>query len=618
MHASRPFHFMVAACLIAAVRLSAGESGSGSAVPDTGAVPPFVSVHISIRAPAELLKKIDAFAVKATKGTKYPLPPGTMIAAANMMLPALFGNIGDIEDFHIALGQSPMFWSGPLLVFRTGGFEQFLDKLRDSGVTITERPDNRLFPGVDAVVPGLGDIALADAGDGLIAAARKWTTLDTFGVLALLRWRPVHEGDADIAISYHAPEEWSWRRTAETAIGWMRDRELAYRRKIERLGINPDMADGAVRLVEKYAPVFFAELHSVRKVSLELNLSEDGVRAAANIDSIPESMPARFARLTDHAQLEPPALGLDADLLSLARGKSSGFLGSISGSSADMLDHMASLVFPSMRHRLKDTLAVLLQRRGEYAWAARRGKDAAYHLTWWHEPETDRYIAAVEDLFDILRDMLNEAVIDARAGVETEKARKTSPGGHSYAVVSLAPKDSAGFAEFCEKLSKEVTIPGWAAREPRTFVLYLGGRDGALVLGQGDLAEADFVAALDGPDPLSVPTHPSLAVANAVAAIRHRQLLAGVVNFDAALAEAAWILANRADRERGSTLYRRTLGQVQPDQIASGEFIAFGLGARGDLPVAEASVTAGAVRAVLKNLDIFEKALREDAPAPTE
>lgn len=616
MHASRAFHLMVAACLIAAVRLSAADGGG--AAPDTDAVSPFVSAHISFRAPAELLKKIDAFAVKATKGTKYALPPGTMVAATNIQLPALFGNIGDISEFHIVLGQPPLFWSGPLFVFRTGGFEPFLDKLRDSGVTITERPDNRLFPGVDADVPGLGGMGLADAGDGWIIAARKWTTLDGFGAFALMRWRPTHAGDSDIAITYHAPEEWSWRRTAETAIDWMRDRELVYRRKIERLGINPDMADGAVRLVEKYAPVFFAELHSVRKVSLELTLSESGVRAAASVDSIPESIPARFARLTDDTGLEPPAIELGDDVLALARGKSSGFLGSISGSSADMLDHMASLVFPPMRHRLKDTLAVLLDRRGEYAWAARRGENAAYHLTWWHEPAPERYIAAVEDLFDILRDMANAAVIDARTGVETEKARKTSPGGNSYAVVSLAPRDPARFAEFSEKLAKEGALPGWAAREPRMFSFYLGGKNDMILLGQGDLAEADFVAALDGPDPLSAPTHPSLAVSNAIAAIRHRQLLAGVIDFDAALAEAARVLANRADGNRGTTLYRQALAQALPDRIASGEFIAFGLGAADGLPVAEASFTANAVRAVLKNLDIFEQALREAASVPTK
>lgn len=617
MRAPRLIAFTLAACLTPAAHLAAGDKAPSVAKSESA--PPFVALHISIRSPAGLLKAIDAFAANSTRtATEYPIPPGMTTMTANLVFPALFNNLDAIHEFHIVFAQPSMLRMGPAFVFRTDGFAAFLDKLRDSGVAITDLKKKQVNPGVNAEIPGIGSMAVADIGNGWIAAGQSWGLLNSVVFFPLFRRPPRHDSEADIAVAYHVPKDWEWRQAARDTIAWMRKRKPAYRLEFDRLGIHPDIADGLARLIDKYAPVLFAELSVTQTVLLELSIGEDRVDVMVSIDAIPESIAARIARSAGTTQLEPLAYAIDADVISLIRGKSSGFFDAVSTASADMADHMVSQVFPPMRHRLKSTFATLLDQKGEYATVSRRGRNGAYRLTWRREQDTERHAAAFDELFIALAAMTNAAVLYPSVGVDPAISRKTSPGGHAYSVFSLSPKDPERFSAFVEKLAEKGVIPRPAAGAERAFAFHLGARDGLMVTGYGDLDDDEFAAGLDGPDPLPPPAALETAELDAVNAIPVRQLMLGIVNFDAALLEAAQAMADRVDLLQGTTRYRRALARAIPGRAASGELVGFGVGVRDGRLAAAASFTSGAVRAFLKNLAVFETALRGEAPIRSE
>ncbi len=607
--------------VVAALSLSLNLGAADAAAP--APLPSYLTAHVSIKSPENLLEELDVFLAAATDGTKNPIPAGlvTMLAGMYMPFPPDAWRFG--EEAHILFPTEDSGADGPVIVIQADDFDKFLTALKDNGVEVEDDAEatEELGGRVAAVsLPNMGEILAFDLGDNRIGIGQ-----DAESLKAILRpeggdsWKAwPHFGDADATIDISLAGLWKGfdleRAMANLETG---ESEVMQKAAESSVKINPEVIKGFFAMFRKFLPDFREEALKTRNASIDVRVNEERVVLGFRGNSEPGSLMDRYAAaaaklgnvqndLADRIPAGPLFLSVGAPAADILP--------------ADIRDRLAPYVadllgmpFPVQKAALEKMLADLLA-QGDAGKVVATYVDEAgpYNVTWLKSSNAAALLASIDDSMRLLNDMLAAAAEAPGIGISFASEKGESEGkAYTRYYVKLAEDSAIG-----KLVAGEGEESAAAARrvlaQLENFSIYAGSEKGTVVVVSGAADEDDYLAALGDMDGDGEAMFGTDAAKRVIGYLPRRQAGLALVDVDMIFPFVSEQLAamRRASGDEDD-LVVRALDEAVADMEESGEVIGISAGAQYGQPLIELAVPAKAVNGLVSDYETFRAKMSE-------
>lgn len=585
-----------------------------------GSLPENIAAHIVIGDLDQAVAQLDDFVAAITEGSANSVPSGVTSMLVGMYLPLPPESWHKDEAVHILIPSTPFSTTqNTVAIIRVDSFDSFIEAMEEEGVdAIEEDADDHPWDRVVTLdLRNLGVIVAMEPAEGLVAiAANADAFAEVLGSPESLWLPPAYTGDADLAavVSLLSPlgEPLSLNRLQnelERAGG-------DFPARMGAIGLNPEIGNGFIKLMEKYLPLWDPEIAALRGLQFDLFFNGDELLlttyAVADAGSWLGKLAAATEKsgnftspLAEKAPLGALSLAANADISDLMPDLNAGF--------RKFTVDFGEMLFPRHREALPAFFDVFTANAVDGNVVVNQAVgNRLYNISYVPVKDGDAAVGAVTKLAEGLEGMLEYGI--------------ANPDYRLSIVSDTGEIDGFAYRSFTARFANPDLVAGLIAAAGvddnpfavlQDFVLYQGVRNGVLttVSGQGALP-VDFAAAMRN---LDTTEKPLLTTENAEAVVKlleNRQL--SMALFDA---DQVYVLMMRAllDNLGGrylsgrENLYLRALEEAAPGMIASEGFYGIGIGASEGRLGATLAVPAPAVNAAFRNYDKYNMKLLEEA-----
>lgn len=592
---------LVAACSVA-VRASEVK-------PDP--LPEQVLAHISIQSPGRLLESVDAFAAAVTAATKNEIAPGMLTFLAQMYNP-LSEEMWDLErDTHIVIPFSQPSRNVMLLMPTQLAFEDFLEELR--GMKFTVEPEEEGY--FQAVGQGVPPLLLTESDDGYVLVANSAYVRDLAEEIAE-DWEPRHWGSGVLNVQVNLPEGWVEYSGIFDELDELLERaaagDLPGADELRAQGIDPETVGMTLKLMEMWLPPFKRELDAFNAVALEIDLDGERLTAASHFIARPGSMAAKLAAnagklgapdMTLARNVEAGAAGMFvfADFLKLVPDLPE----LVDAMYADMADIVEAKDADAARAAQTELFKYM---DGESAFSLHPAAKLFEYRFWMRTSQADKFLDAYVGLIRAMNDILRSGTLGASYPVQYLIEDKKAADGLAYKKVNIKFDIDAWMQTLPNQENAEAVRDMMEAMA-NTVILMAPAGEGMVAGVTGQVDEDDLRRALELANGAATPWLDVPEVKETLDLLPDRAVGLGVFDVDQLFAFAYGMametLMAAQDDDLGD-LYAEAWETVKAQLRTSEQPLGFSLGQRGGNLVADFTITAAALNAVVYNSGLFQ------------
>ncbi len=585
-------------------------------------LPDSVLASITVRSPAELVEKVDAYTVGSTKATASALPPGLVTMLSQMYLPFPFALWQSEEPAHVVLvpdeaGNSYL----EVGVFRVEAYETFMNDLQDNGWTTGEPNAEENEDGLQPILAPNGQaLVVADLGDGSVVVAK--TAYAIRRAILDQDWRPEYSFDTDTDAVIVIP----MFDGASALVGRFNkaidDSQSAFVDFFKEYNISETFGQGVLSLIRTYGPKLVGLLEDWRGGVLEISVDGQNIVFDAIGQFTENSLLHQIAVQADeNSDLDfAAAPNFAADAVSVGVGVS---VEKVLKNGRERLTALnrdaATALFPD--------LAEQVTALNDAAWNAGLGQTSMANFiqgtrqasfTHYRSDNPEALADAFHRGISLLNAMAERMSTDPELGVTVTGGPTTVQGRDVYAYEF----DFANLEHFQEWVNRLVAMGNpelsnmTIVRVNEDFRIFMEALDNGVIFAAGDLTADEFAErvadTVNGPEKTFLEQTP---VANIVDALRPRQI--SVALLDAAGLMYMTVLQN-------VNAYDMVLkpGQINPlraalprftdELIRNGAAIGFAIGADNGFPTGRIIMPALAVNCIVQNQELYSRIQREE------
>ncbi|MCC8109928.1 MAG: hypothetical protein LIQ30_12980 [Planctomycetes bacterium] len=587
-------------------------------------LPDGVVASITVKSPADLVEKINAYTVASSKATASALPPGLVTMLSQMYLPFPFALWQSGEPAHlIIVPNQEETGFDEVGILQVDDYETFANDLQDNGWTMGEPSEEESADGLQPFLTPGGDVlVLADLGDGTVAVAEtgpaiRRAVLDT-------EWLPAYafDSDADAVVVFPMTGDASVLTEQFNLV--FHEGQEKFLETLKEFNVTEQFSQGVASLIREYGPQIVGLIGGWRGGVVELSVDANNILLDAAGDFSEESL---FHELAIQAE-ENGDVDLDA-----APDFGSGAVSVGVGTSMETILKNGRERMTALNRTVIDTLfpdlAEDMAAVNEAVWDSGLGQTTMANfilgtrqatLTHYQSENPDALAAAFHRAVSLTNAMFERVSDDPELGVKISGGPTTVQGREMYAYEF----DFANIRHFQEWVNRLVSIgnPEMAnltlVRVHEDFRLFIAALPHGVLFGAGELTADEFAeraeAAENGSEKPFLDQPP---VAEVAEALHPRQISAALI--DAAGLMYMSILQN-------VTAYDALVkpGQVNPFRVAmprfsdelirNGSAFGFAIGADNGLLTGRIVIPARAINSIVQNQELFSRIQREELP----
>ncbi len=585
-------------------------------------LPDSVIASITVRSPADMVEKVDAYTVATTKATASALPPGLVTMLSQMYLPFPFALWQSEEPAHVVLvpdeaGNSYI----EVGVFRVESYETFMNDLQDNGWTTGEPNADEGEDGLQPILAPNGQaLVVADLGDGSVAVAKTAPAIRR----AVLDgdWRPEYSFDTEADAVIIFPKFDSASELVGDFRKGIEDSQSAFADFFREYNISETFGQGVISLIRTYGPKLVGLLEDWRGGVLEISVDGQNILLDAIGQFAENSLLHEIAvQAEENGDLDFAATPKFADdAVSVGVGVS---VEKALKNGRERLTALNREAITALFPDLADQVTAL----NDEAWNAGLGQTSmASIIQGTRQSSFTHYRSdnpkALADVFhrgiSLLNAMVDRVSDDPELGVTVTGGPTMVQGRDVYAYEF----DFANLRHFQEWVNRLVAFGNpelsnmTIVRVNEDFQIFMEALDDGVMFAAGDLTADEFAErvadTVNGPEKAFLDQEP---VANITGALHPRQI--SVALLDAAGLMYMTVLQN-------VTAYDMLLkpGQINPlraalprftdELIRNGAAIGFAIGADNGLPTGRVIVPALAINCIVQNQELYSRLQREE------
>ncbi|MCC8165104.1 MAG: hypothetical protein LIQ31_02870 [Planctomycetes bacterium] len=588
-------------------------------------VPPLpdgIVMSLTIKSPADLTEKLDAYTVNATKATANALPPGLVMMLSQMYLPFPFALWQSDAPAHLVLvpdetGRN----TAEVGIFQVDDYEKFTNELQENGWTMGEPNAEESAGGFQPMLaPGGQALVLFDAGDGSVAVAK--TALAIRRAIVDTDWLPHFDFAANSDIAVIFPVVGNVSLLVNRFDRSFRESEDKLLATLKEFNISETFSQGLATLIRTYVPKAIALIGDWRGGVVELTVDARSLLIDATGDFADGSI---LRDMADQAGKNEDvdlgmASGFAADAVSVGFGAA---MDSIIANGRERLTAINREAVTALFPDLVDEAATV----NEAVWDAGIGRTTMAgflrdgrqtNLTFYEAEKPADLAAAMNSAVGLFNAMADRMSDDPDLGV-TVSGATTKAGGREFYEYAF---DFANIEHFQEWLNRLMAVGNSQVtgmtliKVNEDFRLFMATLDDGVLLAAGELTADEFATSVDefvnGPDKAYLDQSP---VAEVVESLGPRQISAALLDMGGLYQLMAMqnVTAYDAVLQPGQiNPFRIALPRFSKEIVRNGSALGFAVGADNGLLAIRVILPSAATNSFIQNQELFTRIQQEE------